>query len=518
VTLAVRYTARSNVGRVREGNEDSAYAGPHLLMVADGMGGHAAGEVASAAAVDTIRRLDHAPRVIEGEPADGPQGPAATARYLLRDAIVRANDQLRLLSERDVTRRGMGTTVTAMLWDGERFAVAHVGDSRAYLLRDGSLRQITRDHTFVQTLIDEGRLSPEEANLHPQRSVILRALDGRETVELDLFDLVVQPGDRVLVCSDGLSGVVSPEEIENTLGQGDLDQAADALVQRALDAGAPDNVTCIVAEVLDLESALDGGPELVVGAAADVDLSEPDSSTGALPLPVGADDDGDDSADDARRTPDEEELRYAPLQPARFRWARRIGIAIVALAVLGGLGYAFLSWTKTQYYVGVEDNRIAIFRGLDQRIVGQPLSDVYEISDVEVDDLPIFDRQQIEASISAASLDDARTIAARLATRAAACERLRAQAASEEPAGPAGPTASPGATMTPPDATADPTASGGVVVPPPTGAPTTAQPTTALPTQSSPGETTPHTPSASATPRSTPGQGVVTRAECGIDR
>ena len=524
--LTVRFTARSHVGRVREGNEDSAYAGPRLLVVADGMGGHAAGEIASAAAVESLRELDRENlSEVAGEldEVDDLDIPAATSdgtvvpRYALRNAIIRANGQLRLLAERNSARRGMGTTVTAMLWDGIRFAVAHVGDSRAYLLRDGALRQITRDHTFVQTLVDEGRISTEEAEHHPQRSLILRALDGRGQVELDLFDLDVAPGDRVLLCSDGLSGVLSAAAIESALGAGDIEQAADQLIALALDGGAPDNVTCVIAEVLELGGPAGGalddtvsiplvdgvGRGIVVGAAAELDLE-------GLPGPPASSTETPDRrmqrVGGAGSDDDEETLRYAPREPGRFRWVRRIGFTALALAVLAGLGYAGWAWTRTQYYVGVDHDQVAIFRGLDQHLAGQSLSTVYEVSDVKVDDLPVFERDQIQTSISAAGLADARTITARLAARAEACVLLRAESDS---AG-SGFGASPGPTATPTRTTTSTPASS----PPPTFTPGGVS--NAPPSGSSEPSSTATSPTTGATTGSGAGDTTVSPAECGI--
>ncbi len=173
MTLGIRYAARSDVGMLREGNEDSAYAGAHLLAVADGMGGHVGGEIASAAAISELRKLDK-------------DLPAPELLAALEHTVKAANDNLHRIVESDPALQGMGTTLTAMLWAGSQVALVHIGDSRAYLLRDGSLFQITHDHTLVQSLVDEGRISPDEAASHPQRSLLLRALDGGVDVDPDL--------------------------------------------------------------------------------------------------------------------------------------------------------------------------------------------------------------------------------------------------------------------------------------------------------------------------------------------
>ncbi|HYO18080.1 MAG TPA: Stp1/IreP family PP2C-type Ser/Thr phosphatase, partial [Dermatophilaceae bacterium] len=259
MAIALHYAARSDVGLVRAENQDSGYAGPHLLVVADGMGGHAAGDVASSIAIGEMVSLD------------GENPSAATALDRLAAALRTANRELREAMQRQPELLGMGTTVTALLRTGNKIAVAHIGDSRAYLLRSGTLTQITHDHSFVQSLIDEGRISEEEAQGHPQRSLVTRVLTGQHEDEPDLAMREAHVGDRYLVCSDGLSGFVARETIQEILVQ---DQppgaAADALVGLALRAGAPDNVTCIIGDIVDLDKhEAPSTAQEVVGAAAE---------------------------------------------------------------------------------------------------------------------------------------------------------------------------------------------------------------------------------------------------------
>ena len=208
--LALHYAARSNVGQVRQGNEDSGYADPRLLIVADGMGGHAGGELASATAVATLAE-------ISDEPLD--QGEALTR---LAGAVEGAGATIGLVVSDSPELAGMGTTVTALYWlpddGGARIAVVHVGDSRAYLLRDGELSQITHDHTYVQTLVDAGRITEQEASTHPRRNLLMRALDGVQVAEPDLSVREARIGDRYLLSSDGLHGLVSHDEITAILG------------------------------------------------------------------------------------------------------------------------------------------------------------------------------------------------------------------------------------------------------------------------------------------------------------
>ena len=244
MTLALRYAVRSDVGLLREGNEDSAFAGPHLLAVADGMGGHAAGEVASAATITTIAPLDDARNL-------GPDLVGALA-----DAVAMANLRLQELIISDPAIEGMGTTLTALLWADGYAALCHIGDSRAYLLRNGQFLQITHDHTLVQSLVDEGKITEDDVATHPHRSLLLRALDGRTVAEPDLTQLETLPGDRYLLCSDGLSGVVTEHTLHQTLSSiRDPDKAALQLVELAIRGGGPDNITCIVADVMDTQAS-----------------------------------------------------------------------------------------------------------------------------------------------------------------------------------------------------------------------------------------------------------------------
>src|SRR5215470_5753467 len=242
MTLALRYAVRSDVGLLREGNEDSAYAGPHLLAVADGMGGHAAGEVASAATISTIATLD-AEQL-------GPDLVNALA-----GAVASANMRLQELIISDPSIEGMGTTLTALLWSDGQAALCHIGDSRAYLLRSGQFYQITHDHTLVQSLVDEGKITEDDVAAHPHRALLVRALDGRTMADPDLSAHETMAGDRYLLCSDGLSGVVTEQTLHQTLSSvWDPEKAALQLVELAIRGGGPDNITCIVADVVDTQT------------------------------------------------------------------------------------------------------------------------------------------------------------------------------------------------------------------------------------------------------------------------
>src|SRR5260370_20085133 len=236
MSLALHYALRSDVGLLREGNEDSACAGPHLLAIADGMGGHAAGEVASAVAISAIATLDRQNLTEREDMLDALAAAVTAARNTLHD-----------MSLSDPAVEGMGTTLTALLWSGADVAVCHIGDSRAYLLRAGDLYQITRDHTLIQSLVDQGRLSPDAAANHPQRSLIMRALQGSTEADPDLAMHTALLGDRYLLCSDGLTDVVPDESVHETLVTvPDADQAVGQLIDRAIGNGGPGNNTLIL--------------------------------------------------------------------------------------------------------------------------------------------------------------------------------------------------------------------------------------------------------------------------------
>ncbi|TCC40425.1 PP2C family protein-serine/threonine phosphatase [Kribbella speibonae] len=406
MTLSLDYATLSDVGRVRRNNEDSAYAGPHLLLLADGMGGAAAGEVASAAAVQVIRRLDTAE--ISGE----------DMIEALAGAVHRANERLSELVEEDPEREGMGSTVTALMFDGKRLGLAHLGDSRAYRLRDGQLYQLSHDHTFVQSLVDEGRISQEEAFTHPHRNLILRVLDGRPDSDPDLEMLDVQAGDRLMLCSDGLPDYVSDEVIAASMASGTPDSVVVDLITHALEAGSNDNVTVLVADVVETEPASGVQPQLV-GAAAE--LAQGSTGRGEPTVAIrtsGGDGHGGGGHGGAV---DPEELRYAPRPPKRFAWLRRIAVLLVVLGLIGGGGWFAYSWTQKQYYVGTDGDYVAIFKGIEADLPGLSLSKVYERQTLQVDKLPTYSREQVESNIQADDLAGARSIVAELQHTAAEC-------------------------------------------------------------------------------------------------
>jgi protein phosphatase len=261
--LRFRYGGMSHVGLVRGNNEDAGFASHHVQVVADGVGGAAAGEVASATATYVVSAMAAA-------------HPATDAATLLRRAVAEAHHQLQAGVGREPTHAGMATTLVAALARHGQVTLAHIGDSRAYLWRHGRLRLLTTDHTFVQTLVDADRLTPEEARRHPYRSVVLKSVNAQEEPHPDVFQVRASPGDRLLLCSDGLTDFVDQRVVAALLPHGHPDDAARALVDAALAAGGRDNVTCVVSDIddgprMDWDGRLLGAmgdPSLIVDAAA----------------------------------------------------------------------------------------------------------------------------------------------------------------------------------------------------------------------------------------------------------
>ncbi|MFI6161245.1 MULTISPECIES: PP2C family protein-serine/threonine phosphatase [Micromonospora] len=426
MTLTLRYAAHSDRGLIRDGNQDSVYAGPRLLAVADGMGGMAAGDVASNIVIGAMAPLD------EDVPGDA-------LVDALRSAVGTANQQLRDTVDANPQLEGMGTTLTATLFSGTKLGMVHIGDSRAYLLRNGEFAQITKDDTYVQMLVDEGRISAEEASSHPQRSLLTRALDGRD-IDPEYSVRQVLPGDRYLICSDGLSGVVSAETIADTMREyTDPQQCVERLVQLALRGGGPDNITVIIADATDRD-IVEASP-IVGGAAArdrgmatSADVSTPAARASALsaPRPPAPEEPADDDGDDDR--------------PKR-RPLRTAAMTLALLVILGGALLGGWTYTQRQYYVGAtEDGRVAVFRGVQGQIAGLDLSAEHSVSPARLDDLTLAAQEQVKQGIPARDEPDA--------------ERRLAELTSDDPLNPnLKPICQPTPTPTPEATTPEPTRS-----------------------------------------------------------
>lgn len=566
--LILRYAARSDVGRLRAKNDDSAYAGRHLVVIADGMGGHAGGDVASASTVLDLIHLDH------GRYADG------EATTQLADEIQTANSLLSELVSSNPLLAGMGTTVTALLLSGGNFAFAHIGDSRAYRLRGNDLEQVSTDHTFVQRLINEGRLRPEEAETHPHKNVLMRVLgDVDASPELDLATFPAVEGERWLLCSDGLNYVPLPLVTRTLREIEDRAECADRLVELTLAAGAPDNVTVIVADVVSEEEDDDEAPPpaqtpaaavLTATAAARTPVTSaatalpPRSDAAkAAPSPAPAGDagpadtppsgpgapaappaspaarpgdgtpaagtggvakttasdaglaeataaDSDETPMPARREepqtdpnlgahlsaevlrreldsrphelvgaaaaaaasgslpsvasrtvarraatvlthrgPETVEDVDDPASPNRRllrRWFR-IGLgAIAALILVLGAWFGY-TWTQTRYYVGVYDNRVAIYNGVSQQLGPISLSHVHSATNISLDSLTGYTQQRLRAGVPVDGLEAAEDIVKGIQADPRGC--LPGSGATASPTASAAASGAPGATASP---------------------------------------------------------------------
>ncbi len=410
--MRLDFSAISDVGRVRKDNQDSGYVSAHVVAVCDGVGGAARGDIASSTAIAQLRKLEETP--------PGPDTSDSDLLGLVSNALHRAHDRIAELVDENPSLNGTSTTATVALFDGKRVGMGHVGDSRAYLFRDGELSQLTNDHTFVQTLIDEGRITEAEARVHPHKNLILKAIDGSHDLEPDLFVLELTLGDRLLLCSDG-TGVLDPGRLADILSSGTPDYAAVELVRASFEGGSSDNVTCLVADIVEGSPEDPGQSPLLVGAAADMRARRTRSSkTGSLFRGHRAGDTGelepireeipDEVGFAIRNDPvaDPESLRYAPMAPGRYTWLSRLLALAVVVGVLWLIGAGAWSWSQDQYYVGEDDGTVVIFRGLDASLPGIDLSHPFESSNVTLDRLCKFEANDVREGIEATSLADAR--------------------------------------------------------------------------------------------------------------
>jgi serine/threonine protein phosphatase PrpC len=392
----------SSAAKVRSNNQDSGYAGSNLFVVADGMGGHAGGDVASSLAISRLEALDR------------PYASTAEAEKALGDAIADAAVDLVDTVNVRPELAGMGTTVSALIMVDDYAVIAHIGDSRIYLFRDGALTQITTDHTFVQRLVDSGRITPEEARYHPRRSVLMRVLGDMDTdPELDTFIMPTQPGDRWLLCSDGLSGVVDDAHTAKAMGQGLAPgRTADTLLKQALDGGAPDNVTIVIVDVGGQHPVFSGTPTIVGSASnpvgVEVPASAPRRSSWLHPNRQAANEPTHfEPAPEFLEELIEEDRRRA--RRRRVGWIAGVALVLLLLAGAAWIGY---QWTQTRFYVGADEDTVVIYQGVQQNIGPISLSTPYEETGIPLDSLSDFARATVEGTISASSLTDARRIVA----------------------------------------------------------------------------------------------------------
>ena len=407
----------TDVGRVREGNEDAYLVAESVFAVADGMGGHLAGEIASARALGPIEALDG--RVFS-DPGD--------ADAALRDAVVEANEIVSRMAEEEPAYRGMGTTLTAAMIEGRRLHIAHVGDSRAYLLRAGRFNQLTDDHTLVQHLIDAGQISRQEAASHPQRSIITRAIGVSRDIEVDSMTVDVEPGDQILLCSDGLTGVLEDDEIAGELRSGD---DAEAIIGRLIGAanarGGPDNITLVILRC-DPDgpdgpaSVKHGGSAAAAGSVARGEAGSGERRNGDAPIAISTRDESG-GGDWAGRMGNYGSLGrgglaggYSPPDEPKSRgWIGRAAAVVLGLAVLAAIvfvGGRFL--LSQQYFVGLEGEQVVIYQGVDFSIGSWNLARVVERTDLTTDDVPAWYRTRLEDGIHAPD----RAVARRIVTGA----------------------------------------------------------------------------------------------------
>ncbi|MCF8550090.1 MAG: Stp1/IreP family PP2C-type Ser/Thr phosphatase [Pontimonas sp.] len=405
---SVLSAASSHIGKIRATNQDSGSVGRHLYVVADGMGGHAGGDVASALAVQHLSRLGR------------PYSSVDEARETLFTNILEAGRELTTTVEEHPELTGMGTTVSAMIRVGSQMVIAHIGDSRIYRLREGVLEQITNDHTFVQRLVDSGRITPEEAAVHPRRSVLMRVLgDVDAEPEVDTHVVDTQPGDRWLLCSDGLSGYVSERDIAETLlTVDDVELVCHKLITQTLSEGAPDNVTVVVVRVAENLDSSPPSESRMVGSAAEPLTYEsgPVLRKPGLPAllfhPLRALPPADEHFE-----PEEEFLEELIREDRRRIIRRRVTWLFSVFLLVGALVVAAVvayQWTQTRYFVGVSNDVVTIYRGVPEDVWVFSLSSVYEETDIQVDQLPPYQQDKVTQAYSVESLEEAREFIDRL--------------------------------------------------------------------------------------------------------
>lgn len=399
--------AASDIGKHRSSNQDSGYSGYQLFFVADGMGGHAGGDIASAITSQRVALTDSKYDTVE------------EAIESLKAGVIEANSMLTGTVVEHPELQGMGTTFSGLLVHGSQIITAHIGDSRIYRMRSGQVEQITKDHTFVQKLVDLGRITEEEALVHPRRSVLMRVLgDVQGDPELDIALYDALPGDRWMVCSDGLSGVVPDDVMANILASSvPTEEAAELLVGEALEHGAPDNVTVVITDIVrpTVQAEFEPGAHFVGSADHEVIIEErkggkilrlfnPMSLLELLQSPE----------DPAKYAPESEELLEKILaetqRKLRWRGVRMILGWLLFAGILVGLGFGAYQYTQTRYYVDVLDGQVTIYQGIREQLGPWKFSSPYFVSEINLEDLSQFQQTLIERSISAESLEEAQRI------------------------------------------------------------------------------------------------------------
>jgi protein phosphatase len=382
--LWLRVAGRSDVGLVRENNEDSGFIGKNIILVADGMGGHAAGELASSTAVAVAARFDNL-FSNNKETADSIFNIPKQITLEIKSAI-----------SKDQNRSGMGTTLSACLIQNGNLKIVHVGDSRIYLIRKQQISLLTKDQTYVQSLIDNNEITLEESRTHPQRSLLLQAIDGISEVVPEVKEISLELGDRIILCSDGLSNVVRDEDILNAVKSFDNVGAVSSLIEKALEHGAPDNVTVVVADVV---SETSNNSQVVIGAAA-----EPRNR---IKLP------GLEFPTDIHPFITSEFPALKTLSSFRsIKWV----ISSAVLAALLFLGTS--NWISKQFYVSNLGDNLAIFQGINASLGPISFSSAVQSFNLEVVVLTQEDQETLLNGISAESLTEARFIVRRLDQRA----------------------------------------------------------------------------------------------------
>ena len=395
--------AASDIGRVRKTNQDSGYAGYNFFFVADGMGGHAGGDIASAIIAQGVARADK-----DYEDTD-------QAASSVTEALLEANQKLASTVAEHPELKGMGTTFSGVVFTGDLVTVTHIGDSRVYMVSEGKVSQVTRDHTFVQRLVDTGRITAEEALTHPRRSVLMRVLGDVEIApEIDTETFKAAPGDRWMLCSDGLCGVV-PDEIINGIllnKSVDAEEATALLIYEAIEHGAPDNITVVVVDVLSAAAQTDfaAQPTFVGSAENEVVITTRRGSRLVEifnPRLI---------RDLLLRQPTEEfaveteELLERIMKETRskVRWRRVRGLAIIAtlIALAGYLGYSAYAYTQTRFFIAESDGYVVIYQGIRESFGPFVFSREYQRTDLVVDQLNTYQQQLVERSISGDSLED----------------------------------------------------------------------------------------------------------------